>query len=171
MEALNYQYLTNPMAPEKFSEVTAKYINEISAYEFFSNPKNVKLQEAWILGRFGEHINALSVNLNTEKFPDAFAQVDHKTIKLEICEAYNPGRHRSREYEEDKTGKWSYDPVENWMPRCKASIAGLKTTVNKKMSKNYIQKCHLLIYIRNTGVNSLHEERDTISSRSGAGYF
>lgn len=124
-------------------------ITDIAGDYVLTQPGTQFWRDAFIGAKFGEAQGYSLARLCADERPDIEFQRDGVWQELEITEAGDPERKRTKEYEDQRISNESIasDPGEAWLARRRAIPTALRRRVAKKMALPYSPECALLIYL------------------------
>lgn len=124
-------------------------ITDIAGDYVLTQPGTQFWRDAFIGAKFAEAQGYSLIRLCANDRPDIDVGRDGVWEELEITEADDPDRKRSKEYEDRRGLNESTfsDPEGAWLTRRRAIPTALRRCVAKKMALPYSPDCALLIYL------------------------
>ncbi len=163
--------------PTTFFERADMLKCEVGSERFFNAPDISWLREAWIVGRFGQLVNAEFVCLNPTDPPDVALWKSGIRFDFEVTEALKPNRRRGKEFKDDAPSERVISDDDNWLKPMDLS-AWVHSAVERKTLKFKEKNVffNLLIHLSNPSqfirckellepFRSLSDNYNTISGR------
>lgn len=128
-------------------------VNEQTGRYFLIQAGLAFLRDAWSAATFGNIRGASLIRLVDGEWPDFELRFVDSVEPFECTEADVPGRKRGQEFRaaEEQAGPDGLyledDPVEDWIARAETAPEALRIAAERKTSKRYSRKAHLLIYL------------------------